>query len=286
MIRSRKAAWLVRLAAALGIAIGGLALVGPAANASTGMGWLQLAHLSPNTPAVDVYLYSFDNPSAKLVLHHVAYGTVSPFEHVKAGEYTVAMRAAGAPPKSKPVLSTTVDVVAGHAYTVAGVGPAKGLRLQVFSDKLRAPRNKALVRIIQASMHQDAVRVSLGKTKLAGKLNFPDTTAYQQVRPGTLTVKVTGPTQHTSETIQVDANSIYTLVVLDSGSAIKIADLENSVGSQNPPTGPAPTGYGGTAPRPGDALLPWLLVGLAGLAAAVGGIVLLGRRRRPALHVR
>src|SRR5579862_9057439 len=106
MIRSGKAAWLVRLAAALGIAIGGLALVGPAANASTGMGWLQLAHLSPNTPAVDVYLYSFDNPSAKLVLHHVAYGTVSPFEHVKAGEYTVAMRAAGAAAKSKPVLST------------------------------------------------------------------------------------------------------------------------------------------------------------------------------------
>src|SRR5690348_153892 len=27
-----------------------------------GSGWLRLAHLSPNTPPVDVYLYSFGNP--------------------------------------------------------------------------------------------------------------------------------------------------------------------------------------------------------------------------------
>jgi hypothetical protein len=286
MIFAGKAAWLVRLAAGLAIAVGGLTFVGPAANASTGMGWLQLAHLSPNTPAVDVYLYSFKDPNAKLVLQHVAYGTVSPFQHVKAGEYTVAMRAAGAAPKSKPVLSTVVNVLAGHAYTVAGVGPAKGLRLQIFSDRLRGPRNKALVRVIQASMHQDRVTVTLGMTKLAGRLSFPNTTSYRAVRPGAVTVKVAGPTQHTSDTLQLAANAIYTLVVLDSGSAIKVADLENSVGSQQTPTGPTPTGYGGTAPRPGAALLPWVLAGLGGLAAAAGGIVLLARRRRPALHAR
>jgi hypothetical protein len=286
MIFAGKVAWLVRLAAGLAIAVGGLAFVGPAANASTGTGWLQLAHLSPNTPAVDVYLYSFKDPNAKLVLHHVAYGTVSPFEQVKAGEYTVAMRTLGASPKSKPVLSTVVNVLAGHAYTVAGVGPAKGLRLQVFPDRLNAPPNKALVRVIQASMHQDRVTVTLGNTKLAGRLSFPNTTSYQAVRPGALTVKVTGPTQQTSQTLDLSANAIYTLVVLDSGSAIKVANLENSVGSQVTPTGPPATGHGGTAARPGAALLPWVLAGLAGLAAAASGILLLARRRRPALHAR
>jgi hypothetical protein len=46
------------------------------------------------------------------------------------------------------------------------------------------------------------------------------------------------------------------------------------------------TGFGGTAARPGAALLPWLSVGLAGLLAAGGGAMLVSRRRRPALHAR
>ncbi|MEP7023248.1 MAG: hypothetical protein ABJB47_05430, partial [Actinomycetota bacterium] len=46
-------------------------------------GWLRLAHLSPNTPAVDVYLYSVGNPRAKIVLKHVTYGTVSGYQNVK-----------------------------------------------------------------------------------------------------------------------------------------------------------------------------------------------------------
>jgi Domain of unknown function (DUF4397) len=55
------------------------------AGASPGGGWVRLAHLSPNAPAVDVYLYSFGNPRARLVLHHVSYGAVSPYEQVPAG---------------------------------------------------------------------------------------------------------------------------------------------------------------------------------------------------------
>ena len=121
-----------------------LLLAIPAASAATasaaaGTGWIRLAHLSPNTPAVDVYLYSFGDSSAQIVLHHVAYGTVSPYEQVPAGDYTVAMRAAGAAATSAPVLSASVDVVAGRAYTVAGLGPESGLRLQVLDDQLTTP---------------------------------------------------------------------------------------------------------------------------------------------------
>jgi len=102
-----------------------------ASSATTGTGWIRLAHLSPNTPPVDVYLYSFGNSNAQIVLHHVAYGTVSPYEAVTAGDYSVAMRASGASPSSQPVLSTSVTVKPDHAYTVAGMGPESGLRLQV-----------------------------------------------------------------------------------------------------------------------------------------------------------
>jgi len=46
------------------------------------------------------------NPSARLVLHHVSYGTVSPYQEVPAGDYTVSMRSAGAPATAQPLLST------------------------------------------------------------------------------------------------------------------------------------------------------------------------------------
>ena len=73
-----------------------------ASSATTGTGWIRLAHLSPNTPAVDVYLYSFGDSNAMIVLHHVAYGTVSPYESVQAGDYSVAMRARARLPRASP----------------------------------------------------------------------------------------------------------------------------------------------------------------------------------------
>ena len=106
------------------------AAVAAPASAATGSGWIRLAHLSPNTPAVDVYLYSFGDPSAQLVLHHVGYGVVSPYEQVAAGDYSVSMRPAGAAATTAPVLSASVAVAAGNAYTVAGLGrnPRCGFR--------------------------------------------------------------------------------------------------------------------------------------------------------------
>ena len=74
--------------------------------AAPGAGWGRLAHLSPNTPPVDVYLYSFGDPSARLVLRHVSYGTVSPYREVPAGDYTVSMRAAGASPYLRKMRSS------------------------------------------------------------------------------------------------------------------------------------------------------------------------------------
>src|SRR5271170_1033738 len=148
----RKGAWLTRLITACALALGMAGLLGfaaSAASASSGDGYLRLAHLSPNTPAVDVYLYSFGDPSAMVVLKHVAYGDVSAYESVASGEYTVAMRAAGAAASSKPVLSTTIDVLSGRPYTVAGLGPVAGLRLRVIEDRLAMARDEALVRVIQ-----------------------------------------------------------------------------------------------------------------------------------------
>src|SRR5262245_17465499 len=166
------------------LAIGVWLLAGAgSASASNGYGWVRLAHLSPNTPAVDVYLYSFGNAKAILVVHHVAYGTVSGYQRLASGEYTVAMRAAGAKASTPPVISATVNVHTGAAYTVAGLGPAKGLRLAVLPDRLSTPHGKALVRIIQASLVQHKVTIKAGSHVLVTGLPFAAVSSYRAVSP-------------------------------------------------------------------------------------------------------
>jgi hypothetical protein len=273
------------LTAAAATSLGLLALTAPAASASSEVGWVQLAHLSPNTPAVDVYLYSFGDASAQLVLHHVAYGTVSPFEQLAAGDYTVAMRLAGAPSSSKPVLSTAVDVVTGHAYTVAGMGPASGLRLQVIPDELTTPPGEALVRVIQASLQQDSVTVTCGSAKLATNLKFASVTGYHAVQPGTWTVHAAGSSESATSAVSFAAGTIHTLVVLDDPGSLSIDNLLEAAGSV-PATGSVQTGFGGMAPHPGASLRLWLILALSGLLMASAGVTMLARRRRPALHAR
>ena len=269
---------IVMLLAATALLLGfPLAAAASASSATTGSGWIRLAHLSPATAPVDVYLYSFGDASAHIVLHHIAYGTVSPYEAVTAGDYSVAMRPAGASEASQPVLSTSVSIVAGHAYTVAGVGPRSGLRLQVMDDDLTTPAGKALVRVVQASLKQQTVGVSWNGMVVTSKLPFDSVTSYQAVTPGTETVSVTGAGQDASSRITLAAGTVHTLVVLDGASGLEIANLEDAAGSGRPPAGGASTGFGGTAAHGPGSPLPWLFViGARSLLVLTGG-----RRLRP-----
>jgi hypothetical protein len=285
---------LLRLLLAVVALSAGLAgLLAPAASAATAApmagrdGWIRLAHLSPNTPPVDVYLYSFGNAKAMIVLKHVAYGTVSPYEKVASGEYTVAMRGAGAKPGSPPVLSTTVHIAPGGAYTVAGMGPAKGLRLQVLRDQLTTPQGESLVRVIQASLRNHKVTVTAGSQVLAQHLGFGDVTSYGTAHPGTWMVHVSGAAGMATTSVTLAAGTIHTLVVLDrSGGGLMIDNLQDAAGSAVMPRGGVATGLGGTAPRPVSPAAPWLVIAGAGsLLALAGGLAIRRARHRP-LHAR
>jgi hypothetical protein len=265
---------LLMLAAASALLLGiPAAATAYASSATTGTGWIRLAHLSPNTPAVDVYLYAFGDSNAMIVLHHVAYGTVSPYESVQAGDYSVAMRGAGASPTSQPVLSTSVTIAAGHAYTVAGMGPESGLRLQVLEDKLTTAPGQAEVRVIQASLKQQVVTVTLGSTVLASGLKFASVSDYQPVSPGTQSVTVSSSGGDANSSVTLPAGTVHTLVVLDGASGLEVVNLEDASGSGQPPAGGVSTGFGGTAPHGPGSPVPWLVViGAGSLLALTGGL--------------
>jgi len=272
---------------ASGVAVASATAASAATAHHSSTGWIRLAHLSPNTPPVDVYLYSFGNSHAMIVLRHVAYGTVSPYEKVKAGEYTVAMRGAGAPRSSQPVLSTSVQVTAGGAFTVAGMGPAKGLRLQVLRDRLTTPPDKSLVRVIQASLRYQKITVMANHRTLAKQLNFAHVTSYVTTPPGSFDVHVAGMGGKGAANIALAAGTIHTLVVLDSsGHNLQIANLEDAAGSGVPPSGAAPTGFGGTAAVPGSSPVLWVGLVAAGALLATAAGYRMRRVRSLARHAR
>jgi hypothetical protein len=278
---------LVVPAAAASAAAGGSAAAGQG-TASSATGWIRLAHLSPDTPAMDVYLYSYSNGNTRIVLHHVSYGTVSTYQTVPAGDYSVAMRPAGSAATSTPVLSGNTWVKPGKAYTAAAVGPESSLKLQVLADDLTTPDGKALVRVVQASLKQPKVTVSWDGKVIASALPFASATSYAAVAPGRETVAVTPAASVTAATSKGDAKSavtltagsVHTLVVLDGANGLEVANLENANGSTQKPKGGAGTGFGGTAPHGPGSPLPWLEVIAAGSLLAVAGGLGLSRGRR------
>jgi hypothetical protein len=255
------------------------------ASSTSDDGWVRLAHLSPNTPAVDVYLYSFGVSTAFQVLKHVSYGTVSAYEPLAAGVYSVAMRAAGAGPTTAAVLSTSVTIQAGHAYTVAGMGPESGLRLAVLDDSLTTPSGQALVRVIQASLQQHTVNVSFGGQVLQNGLAFGEVSSYQAVTPGNESVMVTPASGggDAQSSVSLAAGTVHTLVVLDGAHGLEIVNLVDASGDAADPVGGVSTGFGGTAQHGPPSPLPWLIVTAAGAALAMAAGLRLRNTRRQTL---
>ena len=276
---------LVRLATVTTLLGGTAALVAAAspaasaASAATPDGWIRIAHLSPQAPAMDMYVYPFGNPGRPLVLKDVSYGAVSAYMVVRPGQYTVAMRGFGAPASSKPALTTSFMVGAGAAYTLAALGPDPGLRTEVLKDQMATPAGKAVVRVLQASLRQHLVTVSYGPDILARQLAFGAATSYTTVSPGARTIRFVAPGQHTAMPVTLAAGTVHTIVVLDASSGLKVDAVTDAAGSQIMPKGAVAAGFGGTAPRPPADPAPWLATIAVGALVAAAGLV---RLRRPA----
>jgi len=260
------------------------------APARMGTGYLRLAYLSTDSRSVDVYLYSFGRAGAAAVFRHVSYGTISRYRAMTSGDYTVALRQAGSAATTKPVLSATLDVTAGDAYTVAGLGPQAGPRFQVIADRLSCPPGRALIRVIQASLRQPRVSVAFGGRSLARHQAVSSVTRYQTVRPGTYTVRAIGTSERARSRVTLAAGSIDTLLVFDRPGHLAVTALKPAAGRRVVPRGAAATGFGGTAPKPGGPALPWLVLAGAGLLLlTVAGIIRFRQiqwARRAAAHLR
>ncbi|WP_067505000.1 DUF4397 domain-containing protein [Actinoplanes sp. TFC3] len=247
---------------------------------AAGSGYVRLAHLSPDTPAVDVYLKANGGKLKDQRFNGVAYGAMSDYLRLPTGTYSVAMRKSGAKSDSKPVLTTQVTVADGGAYTVAGVGRYADLGLRVLRDDLKLPSgSESKIRIIQASVRAPVLDVAGTNGKaIADGVAFATTTDYRQVNPGKWTVRVmpTGGGSPSELPCTLGEGNVYSLLVLDDKKGGLKPELHiDAAGAGSVPQGGVATGLGGTE-RPSQ--LPIALL-LAGLAALLAGAVTVTLRR-------
>ena len=270
-------------AAARAVTAGGpVAAAAGAMPAMADQGMVRCADLSLGTPQ-DVYLYPFGNPQHPIMLMHQGYGSFTEYMPVGAGQYTVAMRPVGTPASSPPSVSTSFMVSAGGNYTVASLGPASARRLEVLTDQVSGPSGSAMVRVVQASLKEPQVTVSIGSDVLARQLAFGAASVYQAVPPGASAVTLSTSGGHSTAPVTLAAGSVHTIVVLDGTSGLKIDTVTDTAASMdmNTPKGGAATGLGGTAPA-APAVEPWLVTLAGGLLLVCAGVFGLRRSRRTA----
>jgi hypothetical protein len=267
-----------RFASLFAVLITALALVtglgaapASAAETSTGTGWLRLAHLSPDTPGTDIRLSSFDAAEPEVVLENVTFGTVSDFQRVPVGFYTVSMVPAGSPPDTAPVLTASIQVASGDCYTIVALGRNPDLTAKVFADeRVPPPPGHARVRLIQAATAAPALDVATAEgVTVAQDTAFGTAAPYTDVPAGQRTIEITstGGGQPVTANVDLPAGSVATLLVLDDPVVgLTVRTLVDSTGMSQMPAGGADTGYG--PPQP---LTPWYaclaLIALAGAGA-------------------
>jgi hypothetical protein len=213
----------------------------------------------------------------------VPFRAVSDYLRLDPGEHEFTFRAAGSGPAGVSLASTTVDLAAGDASTVAVVGPKDDLSLFTAKDDLSPPpAGQIKVRGINASPEAPPMDVrTAGGPMLFKHLTFPSASRYVTIPAGSYDVElVASGTDRVLVKVggfQVKAGGVYTVVGAGNASTdVAVFPVVDAIGAGTLPKGGVATGGGGTAPGPFPALPAAGLV-LTLLATLAGGALL--RRR-------
>ena len=176
---------------------------------------LRVAHLSPDAPAVDVWL------DDQVALSGVAYPAFSPYLDVPAGEHRVRVFAAGS--QVDPVIDATLPFSEGQAVTVAATGLLGGGSFGplVIQDLREVSPSQAWVRFTHSAADAPAVDITLTDgTVLFGDVAFNETSSYLAVDPGFvgLQVRVAGTATVVKTFHPVELAAGTTLNVFATGS--------------------------------------------------------------------
>jgi hypothetical protein len=248
----------------------------PAAAAGPPVGFVRVAHFSPDGPEVDVYV---DGARA---LSGVAYKAVSSYQPLPAGGHTVDVGAAGA--STRVLTSRSLDVEAGSYQTVAVAGTMSRLTTAVLDDDAGAPGPAgAEVRAMQFALDVPAVDIAVrGGPVLFSSVTFPNATGYASFPVGSsdLEFRAAGTDQVllTASGITVRAGMVESLAGVGGvGRPMEVVQIPDAAAAMA--VGGADAGLGGMA-RPGRLAPGGPSIPLAALLMAA--VTLWASRRRRA----
>jgi hypothetical protein len=178
----------------------------PAASPS----FVRILHASPDVGTADVFV-----DGAKLLSSFV-FGAVTGYAAVPAGPHKVQIALVGQGINAA-VITETLTVNPGYAYTVAAIGTAaSGLSLQVFIDNNILSPGTAKLRMYQLSPDAGTVTVDAsGKTLLSG-ISYQNASNYAVVSAGNYTFDVGSSANSAtlSTSASLAANTVDSLFVV------------------------------------------------------------------------
>ncbi|MBN1443301.1 MAG: DUF4397 domain-containing protein [Planctomycetes bacterium] len=146
---------------------------------------LRVAHLSPDAPAVDIWV------DGAVALSGVEFGAVSGYLSLAAGTYRVQVTPAGA--DSPVVIDADITLENGRSYTVAATGSlaAGDLQPAIYADERTVTSESSSVRFIHASPDAPPVDIAAaGGPVLFAGVEFRQGTEYLALDAGTYDLEV------------------------------------------------------------------------------------------------
>jgi hypothetical protein len=146
---------------------------------------LRVAHMSPDAPAVDVWL------DGAAVLTGVPYTTFSNYLDIASGSHLVQVFVAGT--SENPVIDATLEFVTGSATTVAALGLLGNGSFGpvVLEDERTGSPSDCWVRFIHGAGDAPAVDITLTDgTVLFGNVAFGESADFLPVAPGSYGLQV------------------------------------------------------------------------------------------------
>ena len=232
--------------------------------------FVRVIHASPDVGAADVFV-----DGAKL-LSSFQFGSVTGYVQVPPGPHNVQIALVGKGINAA-VITQTLAVSAGVAYTVAAVGTnATGLSLQAFVDNNLLAAGMANVRVYHLSPGLGDVSLSDGSGMVFSGLSYPQASNYVSIASGSYTFDVTATQPSTtlpiSETLQANTvTSVFAVGLFNGIPKIQLVSAQVNGTPGLPNTGSNPYAQ----PTNSQPSIPWLF-GLLALIVIGAGVTSVG----------
>lgn len=235
--------------------------------------FVRIIHASPDVGTADIFV-----DGAKL-LSSFQFGAVTGYVAIPPGPHKVQIALVGKGIGGS-VLSQTLSVTPGLAYTVAAIGSHQtGPSLEVFVDSNYVVPGSTKVRIYNLSPNAGAVSVSNGSNKLLSSLAYQQASNYLALSAGSYTFNVaaSSPSTNLSLPSTLKANtvqSIFLVGMLNGNPQLQLVQSAANALPGMPGTGSSPYpvsngSYGSWS------LNPWLLALLVAIVVC-GGLLFVG----------